>query len=376
MKRFSALILALCLMLCACSSGEPAATEAPATEAPVVTEAPATEAPATEAPATEAPTEAPATEAPTEAPVVYRNPLTGEVMDQPLETRIFSLSVGNTHDALPQYGISKADVIWEIYVNGYVTRLLAMFTDVDSVEAIGSIRSQRYPFTDLAQSYDAIACSAGGSDAVMNDVKRSGVDYMNVDTGDETSYSYRDKARIRSGFAEYHSLFAKGNGLKDLAAKKGIDVTADPNKTYGMNFSENVQLNGDTAEKISITFRLGGSNKNTTMTYDQATGEYLFAQYGKAIVDGYYDNAAVSFKNVFILWVDTTTDGDGYHISKILGSGKGYFACNGQLIPILWNRANDDSPFTFTLEDGTALEQGIGSSYIGFIPQKSSVAWE
>ena len=350
MKRFLTLILALCLILCACGAGEPA-------------------------PTTEAPTEEP-TEAPTEGPVVYRNPLTGEEIASPIETRIFSFAVGNTHDAMPQYGLSKADIVWEIYANGYVTRLVAMFADVDSVESVGSIRSQRYPFTDLAQSYDAIACSAGGSSAVMSDVSRSGIDYLNVDTEDQTSYSYRDKDRIRSGYAEYHSLFAIGSGVKEYAVKKGIDITQDPSKTYGLNFAEEVNLNGDGAEKVTATFRLGGSSKTTTMIYNSEIGEYNFNQHGAQMTDGYYKGEAVTFKNVFLLRVSTSTDNDGYHISKIIGSGEGYFACNGQIVAIKWHRESDDVPFTFTLADGTPLVQGIGSSYIGFLPEKSSVAWE
>lgn len=60
MKKIVIMMLALCLMLCACGGNtEPAATEAPAvTEAPAQTEAPAV----TEAPATEAPVETEAQE--------------------------------------------------------------------------------------------------------------------------------------------------------------------------------------------------------------------------------------------------------------------------------------------------------------------------
>ena len=370
MKRIIVLIMALCLLLCACASGEPAQTVAP-TDAP--TEAP-TAAP-TEAP-TEAPTVAP-TEAPTEPPVIYHNPLTGEVIEEPITTRIFSFSVGNTYDSIPQYGTSKADIVWEIYANGYVTRLLVMYADIDSVEAIGSIRSQRYPFTDLAQSYDTIACSAGGSNVVMRDVKASGIDYMNVDTNDNCYYSYRDWDRVRSGFAEFHSLFAKGGeGVKEYALSKGFDITQDPDKTYGLNFTEDVVLNGETAEKITITFRLSSSHKVTTMIYDEETGEYNFHQHEKQMLDGYYDNEPVSFKNVFALYVKTTNDADGYHIAHIIGSGEGYFACNGEIIPILWTRESDNDTFHFTLADGTPLEQGIGSSYIAFMPTKSNIAWE
>ena len=58
------------------------------------------------------------------------------------------------------------------------------------------------------------------------------------------------------------------------------------------------------------------------------------------------------------------------------GSGDGYYACGGKLIKIQWHHENPADPFTFTLEDGTPLVQGIGSSYIGICPLKSTVEWE
>ena len=105
MKKLIALLLIASLILCGCGASTPAATEA--TTAP--TEAPATE-------ATEAPTET--TEAPTEPPVVYRNPLNGEVLDEPYTGRIFAVTISNIRDALPHYGTMEADILMEMWVNG------------------------------------------------------------------------------------------------------------------------------------------------------------------------------------------------------------------------------------------------------------------
>lgn len=367
MKRFISLALVLCLLLCACGNKN---EEVPTTEAqPAETNVP------TEI-STEAPTDTP-TEAATEPEtVVYRNPLTGEILDEPITTRIFALSVGNTSDAIPHYGLSEADIVWEIYVNDYATRLLAMYADINSVESVGSIRSQRYPFTDMAQAYDAIACSAGGSSVVLSDVSASGVDYMNIDTSSSTSYSYRDQDRINSGYAGYHSLFAIGTGLVDHAVKKGIDVTQDPDKTYGLNFEENVQLQGESAEKITFSLRLSSAVKKTTMVYNESLGKYEFNEYGKQIVDGYYMEAIVSFKNVIGLYIPTKTDSDGYHVANSVGSGTGYLACNGQIVEICWSRDGDNAPFVFTYADGSPVTLDVGSSYIAFMPEKSTVSWE
>lgn len=370
MKRLLALILALSLLaLCGCSSEsvetEPSAE--PSTEATEPSTEPATE-PSTEA--TEPETEA------TEPAPQYRNPLTGELLDAPVETRIVSLSIGNTKDAMPTRGLSQADIVFEMYVNGLTTRLLALYTDPTDVYAIGSIRSQRYHFTDISQSYDTIAISAGGSAKVMGDVNRSGIDYMNVDTSSGTYYSFRDQDRHSSGFSWEHCLFAYGAGLYEFAESKGYSTAMDPEKDYGMLWAEDKALtDGESASTVTLTFRLSDSSKNSVFTYNAETGNYDFSQYNMEMVDG-NSSQNVSFRNVFILLAETWTDADYYHVSNLLGSGEGYFACDGYMVPIQWHRETDDDTFTFTYADGTPVEQGVGSSYIAIAPTKSNVTSE
>ena len=80
------------------------------------------------------------TTVPTE-PEVLRNPLNGEVLDAPFTGRIFANTVSNMHDNLPHVGINHADVVMEMYVNmSNIVRCLALFSDIESVDAIGSTK--------------------------------------------------------------------------------------------------------------------------------------------------------------------------------------------------------------------------------------------
>lgn len=371
MKRYFALLLALSLLLSGCGAA-PAETETSSAE----TTEPAVE--VTETPTEEATEEATeeSTEASTEPAPVLRNPLTGEIQSASVEKRIVSVSIGNTMDAMPAHGLSQADVVFEMFVNGFVTRLLALYTDPSDISAIGSVRSLRYHFTDIAKSYDTIMLSAGGSDQVLNDAYKTGIDYINADTSSETSYSFRDRERINSGFPWEHCLFVNGAGVYARAEEKGYATAMDQEKDYGMRFAEDKALtDGQSANTVTLTFLLSGIKKNTVMEYNAETGLYEFSQYGRKMVDG-NNGQSVAFRNVFILQANTWTDGDGYHISEILGEGQGYFACDGYMIPIFWSRAAEDAPFTFTLEDGTPLKQGVGSSYIAIAPLLSTVTSE
>ncbi len=364
MKKLIALLLIASLILCGCGASTPAATEA--TTAP--TQAPATE-------ATEAPTET--TEAPTEPPVVYRNPLNGEVLDEPYTGRIFAVTISNIRDALPHYGTMEADILMEMWVNGSIIRDLALYTDVSKAEAIGSVRSDRLMFNQIVKMYDAVLADAAGSDQVLNDARNTGVNRMTIDTGDSTDYSYRAKDRVFTFKPESkyeHTLFAKGAGLLDFAQKKGFSVTQPADKNYNLHFTENGTPEGETANSVNVTFTYRNNKKDTTMVYDESLGKYVYNQYGKAMVVGDTEDPEC-FTNVIIMLADITR-GDVYYTANFTNGGTGYYANGGKIIPITWGCDGEESPFWFKTVDGADLERGVGNTYMAIAPQDSPVTYE
>ena len=375
MRKITALILVLCLLLCGCGGQSeetvtPSATNAPetaATTAPVaIPEAPATEAPVTEPPMT--------TEATTE-PIVYRNPLTGEILDEAFTGRIFAVSINNLEDALPHKGVYQADMYLEMFVNHSIIRGLALYTSIEEVESIGSVRSTRPIFTDIAGHYDAFVAHAGGSDEALRDQRSSGIDNMNIDTQSESDYSYRDQDRVGK-YSFEHTLFVKGAGLKKTVEEKGIRTTQEPGKSYGLNFAEDgTPAGGEKAGSVTVSFHYRGSFKDTTMVYDEALGGYVYNQYGMEMADDETGDKEV-FENVLILLGTDKLDAMGYHIFDFMGGGEGYFACGGRIIPIRWECAGEHEPLTFYTTDGEPLSIGVGSTYMGLAELKSKVIWE
>lgn len=382
MKRFLAFTLALAMMvLCGCggNAGEttPSGETNSSSESTTLPTDPSTEPTQPTTEATEPTTEA--TEPPTEPAPQIRHPLTGELLDAPITTRFLTAAIGNTREAMPTRGLGQADIVFEMYVNGLTTRLLGMFSDPSNVYAIGSIRSQRLHFTDISHSYDTIAISAGGSGYVMSDVNRTGIDYMNVDTSNSSNYAFRDKDRLSQGYSREHTLFAYGESMYTYAKDKGYRTELDQDKDYGMHWAEDKALtDGQAASTVTLTFRLSSNRKDSIFTYDPETGLYGFTQYNMEMVDG-SSGTPLAFRNIFVILAKTWTEtesGNHYHVSDLIGSGEGYFACDGYMIPIQWHRETEDDVFTFTLTDGTPLEQGVGTSYIAIAPLKSEITAE
>lgn len=370
MKKLISLMLVLCLLLCGCGGAGEESTD-PSTEPSTQESTGEILQDATEETTEEATEEVTEPEAPT-----YENPITGEALSEEITTRFVTVSIGNTKDALPHCGLSQADMVFEMYVNGLTTRLFALYTDPTDVFSIGSVRSHRYPFTDLAIGYDTFSICSGGSSPVLTDANRSDVDYTIIHTEDANYYCFRDQERLDADYAWEHCLFLIGESVYQLAEELDIRTERDMEKNYGMTFAQGQALTeGETANTVTVTFHLSSNYKDTVMTYNAETGLYAFSEYGMEMVDG-NNGQQVCFRNVFVLFAETHTDGSGYHIPDILGSGEGYFACDGYMIPIQWHREKETDTFTFTLTDGTVLNQGVGSSYVAIVPTQSSVTCE
>ncbi len=375
MKRLFALLLALSmLMLCGCGNeSDTDSTTAPeSTQNTTLAQVETTEE-TTEASETTSVPETDPEEDTTAAPLVYRNPLNGQVLDEPYTGRVFAYSISNTSDALPHVGAIYADVLMEMFVNNSIIRCIGLYTNIADVNAIGSTRSTRPMFNDIAQHYDAILCHAGGSDQALSDVRSRGVDHFNVEYNNAiiAGASYRDKTY---GRGHVHSLFGVGSGLVAYSEQCGFRLTQPEGKTYGLTFTEDgTPANGESAEKIDITITYDGMYKLTTMQYDSELGQYVYYQYKQKMQDQ-ITGAVESFENVVVMFTDIWMDGI-YECTEFTSGGTGYYACGGKIIPIKWSCAGDDQPFEFFTEDGEPISFGVGRTYIAITENGSNVAW-
>lgn len=378
MKRIFIILLALSLLFALCACGGDTPTE-PSTEP---SEVPTTE--QTEPPTTEQ-TEPPTTEQ-TEPPVLYRNPLNGEPMDEPYNGRPVAIVINNQVHALPQYGISEADLMYELEVEGDITRYMAIFSDLSDVGTIGPVRSARVFFNNIALSFDAPMVHCGGSEfALKGHVDETGTkisNWQHINEAYNGSYFFRDYERYNSGYSWEHTLFTSGSQMMEAMVDKEYTKHTDTfleqqtsELNYGLQFADEVDLNGETANQVTAVFRLG---KTTGFTYDPETGLYNASQYKQEHMDA-AAGKCVAYRNVLVLYTTKWGKADSSYVRSfydLLGEGTGYFACDGQIVPIRWYRDSYRSSFTYTLEDGTPLTLGVGSTYVGISAAETYVTYE
>lgn len=361
MKRIIALLLVIVLLLAGCGKKEPVAEAEPSTE-PTIPTTEATE-PATE-PAE--PTE-PSTEAPTEAAVIYRHPLTGEVLEEPFDGQITAVVINNHKKCLPQHGQTDADIYYEIEVEGSITRCMALFTNLEDSPKIGPIRSVRTYFNILSRAVQAPVIHCGGStyarDGYVDYAKTKLSNWQHVDANASDGF-YRDQERKAQGYAHEHTLFTDGERLLKVLAKKGYDTPAKTPDAQ-LLFAEKPELSGEAATSLTLKFKSG---KTTSFEYDAESGLYSASQYGGEWVDG-NTNEAMKFRNVITLYTEQVQpiSGSGRQFYTLLGSGDGHMVCDGQIVPIKWHHDSYEEPFRYTLEDGSPLYLGVGQSYIAIM---------
>lgn len=352
MKKLLPLLLVFCLLLCGCG-GSPEETTEPSTEPDTTQEV-----------TTEEVTTQPDT---TGEAIIYRNPLNGEILEEPYTGRVFASTINNVAPALPYQGVSQADMLFEMLINDNATRCVALFTNVREVSSIGSVRSSRMNFVDVCQAYDAILGHAGYGSDVQAALNNRGVDHLHL--GNVSGY--RDQNRLNAGYAIEHTLFVNGQRFYEVAQDAGYEVTQPADKDYGLVFVEDgTPDGGEDASEIIVSFW----GKLTRFYFNEETGKYELYLHGDYVIDE-NNGQRIAFENVVIMRCKVHNEGV-YHIADVEGSGDGYYACNGKIIPIQWHHENPTDPFTFTLEDGTPLEMGVGTTYVAFQPDVSDFTYQ
>ena len=99
------------------------------------------------------------------------------------------------------------------------------------------------------------------------------------------------------------------------------------------------------------------------------------AQHGRDNVDG-NTGEVVCFKNVIAIYVNQRTASNGVHqFYDSIGTGEGYAAINGTIVPILWSRSDVYAPYSFTLEDGTPLQMDVGTTYLAMVGIQNEISY-
>ena len=299
----------------------------------------------------------------TEEPAAYKNPLTGVsgISAEKADDRPVAIMINNIDIAQPiQAGIGAADIVYETEVEGGITRLMAVYQDVTKAERIGSIRSARYPYIDLALGHNAIYLHHG-EDTTYCGPHLKDIDDINID---ENNYA----VRIPNGKSYEHTLYTYGEKLWSGLVNDGYKTERGSSEPW-VNFADEDNPVTLANAAASVTVPFSGSYK-TVFKYDSAAGTYT-RYFGNTLRKDYVTGGKTEVKNVFVLLTTIKNYPDGLHRQVFLESGNGYYFTNGTYTPIKWSKGAAKNALKFTNTDGKELTVSPGSSWVCIAGLKS-----
>lgn len=300
---------------------------------------------------------------------MYRSELTNEWIDESLkDQRPIAVMVDNESTALPHYGLTEADVVYEIMnstANGRITRLMAVVKDWGKIEQFGSIRSTRPTNIMLAAEWNAVLCHDGGPFYIDDWLAR------NYSANFSGGFSRVNNGKSRE-FTEY---ICSGDLDKKFSASNYTTEYNDyyPGQHYQFSNTE-VDLSADSDAIDCTEIELPFPHNSSTLKYNESTGTYDYYEYGKAHTDPQHGNAQLTFKNLLI---QNTTfsqlDENGYLIYNAIDSGRdAYYITNGKAIEVTWIKASESEPTIYLdKKTGEQIELNTGKTYVALVPSDS-----
>ena len=351
-------LVAILVLIAACSS--PAATPGASSQPQTAASVPTVE-----------PTLAP------DAPCRNCWPLTGKPLKlAAADKRALLVKIDNVPLARPHYGLTQADVVFEILVEGFATRLAVVFHSQDP-QTIGNIRSARLADRSLTPMVRGALVYSGTSAYEMPLIQGDAANGKYVDlSADYTSGYYR--VTFRPG---PYNMFTSAAAMRQAIAAHGADT---PQQIPSWGFLAATDhtatiagmAGGVAATDITIPYREDISL--VKYQYDPQTKTYARFQNnaGKTVRDvDAVNSQPIAAANVAIIhteiWeVPQIVDAAGSyaHDMRLTGTGSATIFRDGLRQEATWTRASDTDAFVFKNSAGVKILFDQGQTWVHVVP--------
>lgn len=302
------------------------------------------------------------------------NALTGEPLSKELSRqRPLAVAMNNLKYALPQNGISKADLVIESEVAGGITRLLAFYTDWDGLSKVGSIRELTPCLADLAQSFDAIPLHTESvKTTAAAALKSRAYTTLNAAYYNEGTLAYRDEA-LKATRSIEHTLVSSGALVRAVADDIELRTTYrdDVPVCWFSFYSSAVTPTEYRARAVYLNYGMAAHYQ-----YDNTKAVYQRYVSGGLQTD-LNDGSFVEVSNIIVLFASQTADSAG-EVTVDFASGEGYYFTRGSGQKIYWQRGRGVTDRLMLYDiGGIELKLNVGKSWITIMPTTAAagVSW-
>ena len=295
------------------------------------------------------------------------NPITGEPYSGAYQVILANI---DTHPrALPHWGVSSADLIYELPIQADgSTRSLALFMS-DFPEGVGPVRSARVPMASLREMWGGTYCFygfQGGRDTnnVQEWVKKNSAEgkfaypyYLN---GITKNSAWFPRASDGSHVAPYNVRM----DIRAVAADYALSPTPHP-----FLFGEGLDR-GEAVGGVIISYKSTAPAYVTAYQYNPATGLYDRYRNGAPYVDA-NNGQACAYANVIVVRTDVSwaSGNPSRPVIRLNGQGVCEIFQNGRYVRGTWVRdctetKNLKNRMVFLDENGDELPMQRGKTFI------------
>ncbi len=267
---------------------------------------------------------------------------------------------------LPQGGLNKAQIIYEVLAEGGITRFMAVFWNTDPT-LIGPVRSSRHYFLDYAMENDAIYVHFGWSPQAESDIVSFNVNNINgISNGWDVFWD------ITSDKGNWQDSYTSMEKLEAFTKKAGYSTTTPKKLVFSYNV-ENIDLTqGLHAGQIDIIYN---SNYNCGFHYDSVKKEYKRLRMGVPQMER-VSGKQLRAKNIIIQTEKNNTisgDAKGRQELGNVGEGSGWFITCGNAIKITWSKASRSEATEYFDENGDSIMLNPGQTWIQIVPPEGII---
>ncbi len=232
-----------------------------------------------------------------------------------------TIKIDNTPEAMPQYGIEDADVVYEEVVEGGITRLAAIFNS-RLPTVVGPVRSVRRTDREIVFPIGGIFACSGGAEYALKSIATAPVKFY--DEANSGSTMFRNPSRFAP-----HNLFANA---ALLMAKDGLP--RPPKALFTYSSSETAP--GPKVKSFVVGFEAGYA---VSYAWYGKTRSWNRSIFGAPDVTA--NGVLIAPKNVIVMFVNYVGGVgviDSY--AQLVGSGPVDVFTDGTLQRGTWSRPN------------------------------------
>ena len=258
----------------------------------------------------------------------------------------------------PQTGLREASAVYEMPVEGGLTRLMSVYNNPNSTPSeVGPIRSAREYFVQAASAMDGTLVHVGGSPSALSEIARGRATLNALEEGEPFFVASNQRAP--------YSTYASGSGLRQAIARLELDASRVLRGSAYLPAE-----NAPGAAAVSVGY---SGDYSSGFRYVPSINQYRWLRNGSEASDASGEDVLVdAVVTAQVTAFPYPGDPEGRLYLPYSG-GAATLYLRGKEISGTWSPQDG---FTFTAEDGEEIDLAPYKHWILFAPEYAEVSTE